>query len=174
MSVVIPSELHPEFVAGGWSASRRVSPPPELVSAVRADHPAVQILSAFSALRVGESGRGEECATSDIDFRWPGPQDDDDIAWWEQALDTQLVCVGEYHNGHGALYFGSDGRCFGLSLIHDLFTLEGDSFGVAAVRLIRGRCARPMLRADQNVVMMYGIDYTRDSAEVYWPKPEPP
>ncbi len=172
MNLEIPKEVLPEFLDAGWSASRRVPPPPELVVSVGADHPGVHLLTALSGLHVGGTGAGEECARSDIEFGWPGPEDNDEIAWWEQALGTRLVCIGEVHHGHGALYVASDARCFGLSLVHDLFAFEGDSIATALVRLIRGRRSKPMLRADQTTVMMYGDDYTRDSAEVYWPRPD--
>lgn len=162
MEPVIPTSVLSLFRSAGWSPSRVVP-----TKAPR-EHPAHPVLRAFAGLRVGRVGPGETCASSDIDFK-PLVQEPEDhlIDEWGHLLRTNLIGVGEVHNGHGDLWAASDGRFFGRSLIHDAFYFEGGSFGEAAERLLLGRRARPLIHPSQDSVMMYGETYTRDHPDIY-------
>ena len=94
---------------------------------------------------------------------WPH----DSIHVWEELLATQLVGVAEVHHGHEELYVDHHGRLFGASLIHDAFYLHGASFGEAMESLLFGRRAQPMLRPDQDRVMLYGDECTADHPAIY-------
>jgi hypothetical protein len=131
------------------------------------DHPAAAILAALAGLNVSpDREAGAECAPNDLAFRelWP---DESITAVWATLLATQLIGVADMHHGHGELYVAADGRCFGRSCIHDAFYFEGASFAEAAEGPMLGRRARPLLRADQISVTLYGIRFTPDSPEVY-------
>jgi hypothetical protein len=86
---------------------------------------------------------------------------------WEELLGTQLVGVAEAHNGHEELYVDRDSRVFGASIAHDGFCFHGASFVEAMERLLSGRRTRPMLRPDQDRVMLYGDLFTADHPAIY-------
>lgn len=162
MEPEIPESVLALFEAAGWTPGRAVP------SEVPRDHPAHQVLRAFSGLRVGATGPGESCAKGDIEFMPLLMEPNDNVIHeWESLLGTTLVGVGEVHNAHGELWAASDGRYFGRSLIHDAFYFEGDSFGEAAERLLLGRKARPLIHPSQDSVMLYGETYTPDHPDVY-------
>jgi len=166
MSVHIPESVLPLFAAAGWHTDRRVTLPDSLDRGALQDHPALEILETLAGLHVGRCDSGIECATSDIEFGSLGDRYED-VTWWEEALDTHLVEIAQVDHGHGLLYIGADGRGFVLSYIHDLFSFVGETFGETVDRLLRGLRVRPMIRSDQVRVTAYGIEYTRDSPEVY-------
>lgn len=120
----------------------------------------------FGGLIVGGVSSGEECSTSDIYFK-ASAATESDILTWNGLLQTTLIGVAEVHHGHGELYVDSEGRCYGLSLIHDAFYFEGETFVQAVERILRGRRSRAMLRPDQKSVDLYGITYTADHPDVY-------
>jgi hypothetical protein len=148
------------FRSAGWYPGR------EVPLAAPLHHPASSILSAFSGLHVGQVGDGDTCAASDIDFQ-PLDLDEATILEWSRLLATHLVGVGLVHNGHGELWVASDGRCFGRSLIHEAFWLDGEIFSQAMEGLLRGLRARPLIHPKQTSVMLYGDVFTRDHPDVY-------
>ena len=169
MNLRIPEDCLPLVQAAGWHANRRVALPEGFQAYAGDGHPAEGILASLGGLHVGSTGGGIECAKSDLDFKWVRDWAwlDHDIEDWNRLLHTRLVGIAEVHHAHGALCVASDGRCFGASGVHDVFYFEGESFGEALSGLLHGRRARPMLRPDQEVVTLYGIDYTSDSPELY-------
>ena len=128
-------------------------------------HPAVPILSAFSGLTVGKCGAGEQCGTSDVAFGFVERGDEADV--WSGLLQTMLVGIATVHHNHCDLFIDSTGRCFTISGVHDATCYEGASFGEAMRHLLRGIRCRPMLRPDQQSVMLYGDEFTADSPEVF-------
>jgi hypothetical protein len=90
------------------------------------------------------------------------------IPVWETLLGTRLIGIGEVDHGHEQLFLASDGRCFGESVVHDAFYYHAESLSL--FQLFRRR-SRPMLRPDQQSVDLYGITFTRDSPELYYPFP---
>lgn len=159
-----PPELIAEFVKAGWNPARKIDVP----SFIPPDHPAVDVLAQFGGLRLGKCEAGIECATSDVVFRAsPMDERDEEILDWQRLLDTTLVSIGEVHHGHGELFISADSRCFGRSFIHDAFYFEGNDFLSGIRNLLLGVRSRPMLRPDQEIVTMYGIDYTAESPETY-------
>jgi hypothetical protein len=123
------------------------------------------VLAEFGGLRVGQVGRGEECARSDVGFRllWP----DNAIRVWDQLLAVQLIGVADVHHGHAQLFVDNHCRSFEASSIHDAFCFHAASFGEAMERILLGRRARPMLRPDQDRVMLYGKVCTSDDPTIY-------
>lgn len=59
------------------------------------------------------------------------------------------------------------GACYGLSLVHDAFSLSGHTFGEAVERLLLGRRARPMLRPGQASVHFYGEVFMAGHPGIY-------
>lgn len=158
----IPESVVAIFEQAGWTTDRSVP------NDIPTTHPAHGVLRAFSGLRVGRTGAGETCAKSDIDFQFLTEPGDDEIWEWAKLLKTTLVGVGEVHHGHSELWVASDGRCFGRGLIHDAFYFEGESFGLAAERLLLGRGrSRPLIHPRQDSVMHYGETHTRDHPDLY-------
>ncbi|MBL8820078.1 MAG: SUKH-3 domain-containing protein [Planctomyces sp.] len=165
LHMIMPSpKVIGKFVMAGWSPTRRV----EVPSFIPSEHPAAQVHCQFGGLTVWKCEAGIECATSDVVFR-ASPMDngDDEVAVWQTLLDTTLVSIGDVHHGHGELFMSTDWRCFGRSNLHEAFCFEGNDFVTAIQNILLGIRSRPMLRPDQQVVTMYGIDYTATSPETY-------
>jgi hypothetical protein len=158
----LPNSVRPFFVAAGWYPGRRV----EVPLVIPAGHVAARILSQFGGLKVGQCGRGQECATSDIAFEhiW---SEEPEISVWSELLDSALFSIGEYQHRHGRLYVDGVGRLYSLSLIHDAFAFEGSTFGEAMERLLLGRRSRPMLLPGQDSVTLYGEVFTADHPSIY-------
>mgnify|MGYP007070479173 CR=1 FL=1 len=131
----------------------------ELPEWIPQDHPSRAILSKLSGRRRGS------IVFKLLDRCWYSKE----VLEWESLLHTTLVGLGEVEFHHGEFYVASDGRCFGLSCVHDAFYFEGESFKKYWLRKFLGSRARPMLRPDQSSVMLYGIVYTRESPETYFP-----
>ncbi|MDD1014949.1 SUKH-3 domain-containing protein [Pseudomonas rubra] len=136
MPMELPETIRPLFVAAGWPAQ---------VTAVEADtvpsdHPAHGLLIAFNGLCVGHCGAGQECAAGDIEFRAkPGLHNEKIIQAMQRKLNTTLVCIGDVHHGHGALFVDSQGACYLMSQVHDAFWLQASTFADAAEGLLLGR-----------------------------------
>lgn len=161
-----PSEVLNQFIDKGWAPGRSLDVPHNIPS----DHPAFEVLKRYAKLTIGECGKGIEVATSDIEFRFPesdNPEDYEKKSIWEKLLNTKLISVAHVHQQHGELFVGSDGRCFGRSYIHDAMWLEGETFAIAVKNILTGIRAKPMLRPNQKSVSLYGVEYTRKSAEIY-------
>lgn len=162
-SAIVLRHLH----AAGWT--------PEIQALLHARpamarHPAVAALRQLAGLTLGKVGAGQECASSDIAFHWSSngladAHTDADLLLWQDVLKTCLVQVAEVH--HGLLLMAADGRCFGMSLVHDAFCFEGENLEQAMAHLLGGVHSRPMLRPGQQEVHLYGKRYTRHSPETY-------
>jgi hypothetical protein len=149
--IEIPITVRLLFVAAGWYPGRTVRPS----STIPSGHPAIAILTQFGGLRVGTSGPGEECATSDVAFQ-EMPLEDAPRGLWAPLLRTELVGIGEVHNAHGALYVDRTGQCYCASRIHDGFSFEGASFNEAIERVLRGRCFARVKRLSDGTVRRSG------------------
>lgn len=170
--IVLTPDILPFFAKAGWHEGRKVALSDSYSKEVPNSHPANEILAQFGGLTVGEAASGQECATDVIAFVLPSEEFNPDwesspIKTWNTLLKTKLVCIASVHHDHGELYVDTTGRCFGLSLIHDAFCFEGESFVKAMHRAMFGIRSRPMLRPDQESVMLYGIHYNAESPELY-------
>ena len=150
------------FVAAGWSPTRRVAVPRQVL----VGHPAYDVLAEFGGLRVGHVGSGEECASSDVSFHQV-PEGNSLVQAWSRLLQTQLEGVAEVHNAHGELYMDSTGRVFEVSLIDDAFCFVGSSFTEAIERLLLGRRCRPVLKPGERRTSIYGETIVSDDPRVY-------
>ena len=162
---LVPQDLLKYFRRAGWQPQRSVALSKSVIAKIPKGHPAVPILTAFSGLTVGECGTGEQCATSDVAFGFVERDDEADV--WSGLLQTVLVGIATVHHNHGDLFIDSTGRCFTISGVHDATCYEGASFSEAMRHLLRGFRCRPMLRPDQQSVMLYGDEFTSDSPEVF-------
>lgn len=164
MPIDLPESVRPLFRAAGWlGSSKKASAPVAL-----AEHPAAIILSEFDGLAIGDCGEGEECARGDIVFgRNQQLEQDDAVLTWQRLLSTTLICIGEVHHFHGALFIDSLGACYQMSLVHEAFSFEGASFGAAAERILLGRKGQPMLLPNQLSVSMYGETITSNHPAIY-------
>ena len=164
MPIDLPESVLPLFRAAGWPSLTEKSSE----DTVPTDHPAASILLELNGLAVGDCGAGDECARSDIVFgRDERLEQDDVVLEWQSLLATTLICVGEVHHFHGALFMDSSGACYQSSLIHEAFSFEGASFGVAVERILLGRKGQPMLRPNQLSVSMYGKTITKSHPSIY-------
>lgn len=125
------------------------------------------MLREFDGLRVGEMGDGVEVARSDIRFSSALETDEGVRDEWERLLRTKLVWIAEVQNAHSSLIMAESGECYGCSLVHDAFYFSGRTFGEATERILLGKRRRPMLRPDQNDVLLYGKTYYRGDPEVF-------
>jgi len=151
-----PESVRELFLAAGWPAAKRQG-----VQSVPEGHPAAVVLELFGGLHVGSCDRGEECASSDIEFGHANDhQGSATVLAWQRLLSTTLVNIGAVHHSHGALFIDDSGAWYGMSLIHDAFWFEGASFEVAVERILLGRKSKAMLRPDQRAVSMYGVAIT--------------
>ncbi|RYF92228.1 MAG: hypothetical protein EON95_13125 [Caulobacteraceae bacterium] len=158
----LPADVVALFVKAGWRPGRRV----DLVAPPPIDHPATELLSAFAGLRVGKTGPGVDCATSDIHF---GQLFDEppEAAALALLLGETLIPIAETDNGDGVLYIGESGRCFGASLIHDAVWSAGESFETAIRGLTTGRRVEPILLPGQDCVSLYGETYGIGDPRLY-------
>ncbi len=117
---------------------------------------------------MGNCDRGEECASSDIEFVHANDyQGDATVLEWQKLLSTTLVNIGEVHHSHGALFIDDSGAWYGMSFIHDAFWFEGASFEEAVERILLGRKGKAMLRPDQTSVSLYGVAITAGHPDAY-------
>jgi hypothetical protein len=158
--VELSDRVKAAFVAAGWRPGRRVGVP----SGVDTAHPAHEVLQEFGGLRVGRTGSGEECATSDLEFCLV--RDFDDVEAWEMRLGVRLVGVGEAHKRHGEVYVDNQGRCFGAWL-NTIFVFEGGTFSAAMECLLLGRRSRPLLPPGEDTVVLYGERYRRGDPRLF-------
>lgn len=160
---IVPDNVRPLFIAAGWHPARRV----RVSTSISIDHPAHTILSAFGGLHVKpDREAGEECGPDDLHFQ-ECARDESYEDVWDALLGTRLIGVALVHQGHGQMYVADDGRCFGSSFVHEAFWFAGQTFGDAVERCLLGRRSQPMLAPNQASVRLYGIEYTRDSLELY-------
>jgi SUKH-3 immunity protein of toxin-antitoxin system len=157
----LPSSVRAAFATAGWAAPRQVTVPP----VVPRQHPAYEILTEFGGLKIGQVGRGEECAKSALTFEYV--ESNPAIPAWADLLQSQLIGVAEIDNGHAELYVDASGRFFFASCIHDAFAFAGVSFGEAMECVLLGRRSKPMLRPDQSSIEMWGEVFTSDDPRVY-------
>ena len=165
LMTLVPEDLATYFNLAGWQPGRSIALPKSITDQIPEAHPAGRILSEFSGITVGKCEAGEECATSDVAFQFI--EAIDEAAVWSELLGTLLVGIATVHHNHGDLFVDSLGRYFSISSVHDATCFEGDSFADAMRRLLHGNRCRPMLRPDQQSVMMYGEEFTSNSAEVF-------
>jgi hypothetical protein len=125
-------------------------------------------LEAFGGLKVGNTGAGAECASSDIEFGLP-PSDDEDVDAWQTALKTEFVCLGEIHHGHGQLWTAGKGRMFSSGLVAPIMLFMGNHFAEGVDALLRGRRSQPMLLPWQEKVMVWGEWFYARDARVLTP-----
>lgn len=161
-----PHDIQWLFEQSGWYSGRRVRLTEDLTAGYPNDHPALTVLAEFGGLTVGVTGAGEQCATSDVAFEEIHDAMED-IATWSALLETTLIGIAEVHHRHGQLFMDTRGRCYELSLIHDAFSFVGENLEVALGSLLLGRRVRPILRPDQQSVVLYGNEYNAGSPELY-------
>jgi hypothetical protein len=86
---------------------------------------------------------------------------------WGELLGSPVIGVAEIDGGYEELYVDGKGRYFGASCIHDAFYFYGPSFPEAIKRLLLGGQAQPMLRRDQEKVVLYGKTFTAADPGLY-------
>jgi hypothetical protein len=163
MDLITPL-LEPAFREAGWFPDRSV----EVAGDVSHTHPAYHILRAFGGLTVGITGPGEDCASSDIAFGCT-PCHCASIDDWEHALNTELVCLGDYHNGHGQLWLDRQGRLFSQGMVAPMMLFEGNSFAEGVEALLKGRRSKPMLLPWQSEVVVWGERFRAGDPRVLTP-----
>jgi hypothetical protein len=159
---IVPPELWVRLEKIGWHQNRRVP----VDSRVPPDHPAHTTLAELGGLRI--TWEYEDFVVTEADFQFV-PSDPGLARCWEQALDTRMIGIGEYHNAHGELLMSETGHVFGSSIIHPAFWLQGRSIGEALESLISNERGRPMLLENEVSAMHYGEIYTHDDAQVLNP-----
>ena len=146
-----PTKVRKEFVTAGWRVGRKCG----VDARVQTDHPAKIVLASFGGLSVGDTGKGVECAKSNIAFEFVDERD-----WllsdWPVLNALGLVGIGWVQNEHGVMAIASDGKCFGASAVHDAFYFEGETWEEAVYRSLVGYKSRPILLPGQSCVELYG------------------
>jgi len=160
--------IEPDFEAAGWFTGRDVDP----VYPVSPKHPAHAILRAFTGLKVGGTGPGEECARDGVFFgsHWfdgiDKRQIEPEISDWQGLLKTEFVCLGDSADEHGEFWLDGKGRLFYNCLVAPIITYQGASFTEGMERLLRGRKCRPMLLPWQRQLTIWGECLTADDPRV--------
>jgi len=150
--------------AAGWYPGRHVA----VFETIPSTHPAAAILSELTGVKaVPHSREGVECATGILEFRKVDFNDDEHGRIWSSLLRTELIGVAEMDDGAAVLCVAADGRCFGMSNLHDAFFYEGDRIEEAVERLLLGYQARPLLRPDQACVRLYGNHFAAGDPGLY-------
>lgn len=147
-----------------WLVPRPICARPGLCAA---DHPAWAVLAAFGNLKFIE---GQWAPDSEpMEQLAIGAMYHSSLKTWSKLLRSQLVGIADVDNKHAELFLAADGRCFGLSSVHDAFWFEGISFEEVVEGILLGRpdLSRPMLRPDQESVIWCGKRFTADSPELY-------
>lgn len=158
-----PEVVRQWFIEVGWHPGRSVDVP----TSVPADHPAREVLAAFSGLVIPEREPEDDWPMiEELAFGALAPEPRVTVSWG-RLLRSRLVGIARVHSDHGELYMDAAGRCFGRSLVHDAFYFHGESFAEAVENILLGRRARPMLRPGQPSVTLYGVRFTAASPEVY-------
>jgi hypothetical protein len=162
--MLIPPTILPILTAAGWHPGRHVT----VSNAIPPSHPATAVLSVFGGMKAVPIAReGVECATSSLSFQELDAYFNARVQPWNSLLRTELMGIAQVEDGHGLLYVAADGRCFGMSDIHDAFYYEGCSIEEAIERMLLGYRARPMLRPDQASVTLYGDTFVAGDAALY-------
>lgn len=156
------------LLQAGWTPAHQVPLPPALLQREAPEHPALAVLASLGDLQIGDCTAGLECASSDLAFGWLQDSDDDaTFMRWQVLLGTRLIGIAEVHHAHGMLLMAADGRCFGMSYVHDAFYFEGETLDMALERLLTGRRALPMLKPEQPSVSLYGDVFTHSHPGLY-------
>lgn len=164
MPLDLPKSVSHLFRAAGWLSLVRKP----LARGAPKGHPAAAVLLELEGLSVGDCEGGEECARSDIVFgRDERLEQDSVVQAWQSRLGTTLVCLGEVHCFHSALFMDSSGACYQSSQVHEGFSFEGSTFGAAVERILLGRKGRPMLLPNQQSIQMYGETITESHPNLY-------
>jgi hypothetical protein len=162
--MIFSSTIAPILTAAGWYAGRRVSVSP----AVPSSHPAAAVLSELGGIEaVPLSAVGVECATSLLRFQALPSDCDKQMRPWSTLLQTELVGIAEVEDGNEFLYLARDGRCFGMSGIHDAFYYEGNTVEEAVERRLLGYRVQPILRPEETSVMAYGETLVAGDPRLY-------
>jgi hypothetical protein len=162
--MLISQTVLPILAAAGWYPGRQVT----VSNAIPPSHPAAAVLSELGGLNaVPIARKGVECAPSSLSFQELDAYINARVQPWNSLLRTELMGIAEVAGGHGLLYVAADGRCFGMSEIHDAFYYEGRSIEEAIERMLLGYRARPMLRPDQASVTLYGDTFVAGDAALY-------
>lgn len=136
----MPESVRPQFLATGWFPGRRAwftfsSGLKSLASYQQGS----ALVSAFGGLRVGHSGPGQECATSDVAFyRWPTAAHRESVVEMESPGDD-LFPLAEAQVGYLELFVDARGRLLVYAVPDGSLTIAGDSFGEGIERLLLGR-----------------------------------
>lgn len=121
--MLIPPTVLPILTAAGWYPGRHVS----VSDAIPASHPAAAVLSELCGLKAVPIARGGvECATSSLSFQELDTYYNKRIQPWNALLRTELAGIAQVEDGHDLLYVATDGRCFGMSDIHDAYIWSRD------------------------------------------------
>ncbi|MDZ4775417.1 MAG: SUKH-3 domain-containing protein [Alphaproteobacteria bacterium] len=163
-----PRDVLDALRRAGWTSGRRDHDMVERLNRERvpSEHPAFATLSEFGTLALGDTGPGEQCARSDVQFDLI-LGGDENAARWAELLHTRLVGIGWTHNSHGELYMSEDGRVFENSIVHDAFCFLGADLAEALTRMHKGQRAKPMLRPEQAEIRLYGDAFGPGDPNLY-------
>ena len=123
------------------------------------------LLGEFDALTVGDNERGEDCARSDISFKFLTDEDEqiDELAC---LLGSEFIGVAEAQRGYLEIYVDEKGRTFITMLVAEGVMLAGYNFAEAAERLLLGRKLFPLLLPRQDTVPYYGETLRRGDPRI--------
>jgi SUKH-3 immunity protein len=162
--MVFSSTIVPILTAAGWYPDRHVS----VSHTIPPSHPAAAVLSELGGIEVAPpSAEGVECATSRLRFETLTSDVDSQMRPWSALLRIELVGIAQVEDGNEFLYLAGDGRCFGMSGIHDAFYYEGNTIEEAVERRLLGYRVQPILRPDETSVMAYGKKLVAGDPRLY-------
>jgi hypothetical protein len=162
--MVFSPTIVPILTTAGWYPGRHVS----VSHTIPSSHPAAAVLSELGGIEVVPlSTAGVECATSRLRFQTLTSDVDNQMRPWRTLLRIDLVGIAQVEDGNEFLYLAGDGRCFGMSGIHDAFCYEGKTIEEAVERRLLGYRVQPILRPDETSVMAYGEKVVAGDLRLY-------
>lgn len=136
----VPASCEGLFRDAGWRPGRHFSCQVKGVYHIPAALGGLQLLSEFGGLTVGKCGRGQQCATSDIQFAIGDTFVDFDL--WrevEKLAGESLFPIGSASREDGELFVYARGLMYMHGNPDGSLYLVGDPFEDALERLLLGR-----------------------------------
>lgn len=129
-----PKDIEEQIKNQGWFVGRQYGGVKERPKDFDIFPAAETILSEFEGLRIGISGPGQECATSDINFD-PSYGDGMSKEVHAESKQKRLYPIAGVHNAHQTMFVDESGNIY---LYFDCLVAFASSLDEAIVKLLRG------------------------------------
>jgi hypothetical protein len=140
MSLIIPENIRPDFIAAGWFAGRLVDVPKLEAAEFQLFPLAQQILSELYGLKISTREHGQDCASTALVFDPAIPAElGQAIFSLESKIGAKAYPLAHDDLGYEDFFIGSDGKLYCLSSVTGKFYCVADNFINALENLITGK-----------------------------------